>query len=133
MSQLIVVLKTFLSNRILQIWLKYLVIALISTCLQQRLTAQVNYSFPGMQALTTPIPVVSGNNYPKAGDTAVTSNQVYINDYNNNTHLFDSTFIKNIISFRINEAIPRTLGKPFSAVLTYKIYFTGKSGAVYDS
>jgi hypothetical protein len=96
-------------------------------------SAQINYSYPGMQALTTPIPLVSGNNYPKANDTAVTANQVYINDYNNSTNLFDSTFIKNIVTFRINEAIPRTLAKPFSATLTYKVYFTGKSGKIYDS
>src|SRR5450432_2748567 len=102
-------------------------------CLPEQSKGQVNYTFPGMQAQTSPIPVVNGNNYPKANDTAITSNLVYINDFNNHTNLFDSAFIKNIITFRINEAIPRTLAKKFNATLTYKVFFTGKSGLVYDS
>ena len=86
-----------------------------------------------MQAQTAPIPVTSGNTWPKAGDTAVTANQAFINDYVNSAGLIDSAFIKNLITFRINEALPRTLAKLFSAQLTYKLYFTGKNGASYDS
>jgi hypothetical protein len=95
--------------------------------------AQINYLFPGMQAQTAPIPVGSGNDWPKAGDTAVVANQAFIDDYVNSTGLIDSAFIKNMIIFRINEDLPRTLDKIFSATLTYRLYFTGKDGATYDS
>ncbi|TDX02075.1 RHS repeat domain-containing protein [Dinghuibacter silviterrae] len=90
--------------------------------------AQVNFQFPGMQAQTAPI---TGG--PQVGDTAVASDAEYIADYVNKTSLIDSAFIKNIVTFRLNEALPFVISKPFTAVLTYKVYFTGKDGKTYDS
>jgi len=95
--------------------------------------AQINFQFPGMQAQTAPIPVNGGNTVVKAGDTAVAADPEFINDYTNHTGLIDSAFIKNIITFRLNEALPVLLAKPFTATLTFKLYFTGKDGQTYDS
>ena len=95
--------------------------------------AQGNFSFPGMQSQTAPIPVNSGVAGPQPGDTAVAANSELINDYNNHTALIDSAFIKNVITFRLNEALPIVLSTPFTAQLTFKLYFTGKDGQVYDS
>jgi len=95
--------------------------------------AQINFQFPGMQAQTAPIPVNGTSGGPQVGDTAVAANAEYISDYIQKTGLIDSAFIKNIITFRLNEALPFMLTKPFTAQLTYKLYFTGKDGKTYDS
>jgi RHS repeat-associated protein len=91
-------------------------------------SAQLNLLYnAGIQQQTTPILA------PKSGDTAIVSNLEFINDFSTGSSLIDSTYIKNIITLRINEYQGTLLQKPLTVSVVFRLYFTGKDGNVYDS
>ena len=93
---------------------------------------QVHAQSVDNQTKVKTFPLRGVNNQLVAGAVAEVKNTDYFTDISNSPRTIDSSSIRNIISFQINESSPLFLKAPFADTVKYRLYFAGKD-AVLDS